>query len=250
MNRAPALLGTLVLVGLAAANVTRAAEPMALQVFTEARSTTVASNRLQDYLKMAGCQAKLLFNGDPRGDLIFRPGNTDGTLLLPAVNRDGKDPVPVWVTRKTAGVSSLAELQGRDVSLIAGDEPLAGALALEALAAQGVSPKPGQIYEAGDFSSALGLLLHNNTHAAVSELGLVRPMLETQGMVITWQGEPVPGAGWYAPESLPENANTRTCLSALIRIERSDDRQIFRIFPEWVSGFRPPESNDVEESRS
>jgi len=250
MNRAPALLGTLVLVGLAAANVTRAAEPMALQVFTEARSTTVASNRLQDYLKMAGCQAKLLFNGDPRGDLIFRPGNTDGTLLLPAVNRDGKDPVPVWVTRKTAGVSSLAELQGRDVSLIAGDEPLAGALALEALAAQGVSPEPGQIYEAGDFSSALGLLLHNNTHAAVSELGLVRPMLETQGMVITWQGEPVPGAGWYAPESLPENANTRTCLSALIRIERSDDRQIFRIFPEWVSGFRPPESNDVEESRS
>jgi len=244
------LLCTLVLVGLAAANVTRAAEPMALQVFTEARSTTVASNRLQDYLKMAGCQAKLLFNGDPRGDLIFRPGNTDGTLLLPAVNRDGKDPVPVWVTRKTAGVSSLAELQGRDVSLIAGDEPLAGALALEALAAQGVSPEPGQIYEAGDFSSALGLLLHNNTHAAVSELGLVRPMLETQGMVITWQGEPVPGAGWYAPESLPENANTRTCLSALIRIERSDDRQIFRIFPEWVSGFRPPESNDVEESRS
>ena len=244
------MLGTLVLVGVAAANVTRAAEPMALQVFTEARSTTVASNRLQDYLKMAGCQAKLLFNGDPRGDLIFRPGNTDGTLLLPAVNRDGKDPVPVWVTRKTAGVSSLAELQGRDVSLIAGDEPLAGALALEALAAQGVSPEPGQIYEAGDFSSALGLLLHNNTHAAVSELGLVRPMLETQGMVITWQGEPVPGAGWYAPESLPENANTRTCLSALIRIERSDDRQIFRIFPEWVSGFRPPESNDVEESRS
>ena len=250
MNRAPALLGTLVLVGLAAANVTRAAEPMALQVFTEARSTTVASNRLQDYLKMAGCQAKLLFNGDPRGDLIFRPGNTDGTLLLPAVNRDGKDPVPVWVTRKTAGVSSLAELQGRDVSLIAGDEPLAGALALEALAAQGVSPEPGQIYEAGDFSSALGLLLHNNTHAAVSELGLVRPMLETQGMVITWQGEPVPGAGWYAPESLPENANTRTCLSALIRIERSDDRQIFRIFPEWVSGFTPPESIDVEENRS
>jgi len=244
------LLCTLVLVGLAAPNVTRAAEPMALQVFTEARSTTVASNRLQDYLKTAGCQAKLLFNGDPRGDLIFRPGNTDGTLLLAAVNRDGKDPVPVWVTRKTAGVSSLAELQGRDVSLIAGDDPLAGALALEALAAQGVSPEPGQIYEAGDFSSALGLLLHNNTHAAVSELGLVRPMLETQGMVITWQGEPVPGAGWYAPESPPENANTRTCLSALIRIERSDDRQIFRIFPEWVSGFRPPESNDVEESRS
>jgi len=250
MNRAPALLGTLVLVGVAAANVTRAAEPMALQVFTEARSTTVASNRLQDYLQMAGCQAKLLFNGDPRGDLIFRPGNTDGTLLLAAVNRDGEDPVPVWVTRRTAGVSSLAELQGRDVSLIAGDDPLSGALALEALVVQGVSPEPGQIYEAGDFSSALGLLLHNNTHAAVSELGLVRPMLETQGMVITWQGEPVPGAGWYAPESLPENANTRTCLSALIRIERSDDRQIFRIFPEWVSGFRPPESNDVEESRS
>ncbi|WP_258075501.1 hypothetical protein [Marinobacter persicus] len=249
MKRAPALMSALILAG-AVADMARAADPLVLQVFTEARSTIVASHRLQNYLEGAKCVANLLFNGKPRGELIFRAGNTEGTLLLSAVNRDGEHPVPVWVTRKTAGVGSLSELQGRDVSMVAGDDPLAGALALEALAAEGVSPEPGQIYEAGDFSSALGLLLHNNTHAAVSELGLVRPMLETQGMVVTWQGEPVSGAGWYAPAPLPESTNTRACLNALARIHRLDDRQIFRIFPEWVSGFRPPESNDVEESRS
>ena len=250
MNRAPALLSALVLAGVTTANVARAADPLVLQVFTEARSTIVASHRLQNYLEEAECRADLLFNGEQRGDLIFRPGKTDGDLLLSAVNRDGEHPVPVWVTRKTAGVGSLSELQGRDVSLVAGDDPLASALALEALAAHGVSPEPGQIYEAGDFSSALGLLLHNNTHAAVSELGLVRPMLETQGMVITWQGKPVPGAGWYAPAPLPKSTNTRACLNALARMQRLDDRQIFRIFPEWVSGFTPPESIDVEENRS
>lgn len=249
MNRAPALLSALVLAG-ATADMARAADPLVLQVFTEARSTIVASHRLQNYLEGADCRADILFNGEPRGDLIFRPGNTDGNLLLSAVSRDGGHPVPVWVTRKTAGVGSLSELQGRDVSLVAGDDPLASALALDALAAHGVSPDPGQIYEAGDFSSALGLLLHNNTHAAVSELGLVRPMLETQGMAITWQGDPVPGAGWYAPAPLPEKTNTRACLNALARMHRLDDRQIFRIFPEWVSGFRPPESIDVEENHS
>lgn len=247
MKPAPALFLVLLLVGPGA----QAAGPLELQVYTEARSTTVASHRLQAYLTEAGCRATLVFNGDRRGDLVFYTTNTDnGEALMPAVNRDGKAPVPVWVTRKTAGVGSLSELEGRDVSRVAGDDPLAGALAMEALADQGVVPKRGQVYEAGDFSSALGLLLHNNTHAAVSELGLVRPMLDSQGLAITWQGEPVTGAGWYAPARLPQSANTRACIRALTTIERRDDRQIFRIFPEWVSGFRPPESIVPEETRS
>lgn len=128
-------------------------------------------------------------------------------LCTSAVSADGQDPVPVWVTRKTAGVRTLGELEGRDVSLLAGTDPLSGRLALKALAAEGVTPKRGQRYEAGDFSSALGLLLHNNTHAAVSELGLVTP-----------------------------------CLKALLELKRSDDRQIFNLFPEWVYGFASPDS--------
>lgn len=247
MTPAPALFPVLLLAGQWA----QAAGPLELQVYTDARSTTVASHRLQAYLDESGCRAVLVFNDKPRGELIFHSqGQSDEKPLLPAVNRDGKAPVPVWVTRKTAGVGSLSELEGRDVSLVAGNDPLAGALALKALAAQGVSPNSGQIYEAGDFSSALGLLLHNNTHAAASELGLVRPTLDSQGLAITWQGDPVPGAGWYAPGQLPESANTRDCIRALTTIERRDDRQIFRIFPEWVSGFRAPESIVPEETRS
>lgn len=212
-----------------------------LEVWTEARLTTVASYRLQRYLAAKGCHAELVFNGAGESDLVFRPGNRGEMLVLTSVNADGRHPVPVWVTRKSAGVSSLRELEGRDVSLVAGRDPLSGALALEALAAHGIRPGQGQRYEAGDFSSALGLLLHNNTHAAVSELGLVRPFLEPQGLTITWQGQPVQGAGWYASTSEIGPA-LQTCRQALLELRRGDDRQIFTLFPEWVSGFAPPDS--------
>lgn len=217
--------------------------PVRLEVHTEARSVTVASYRLQRYLDTQNCTAELVFNqaGDGDGDLVYRQHGLADRLKLRAVNADGQDPVPVWVTRKTAGVRTLGELEGRDVSLIAGTDPLSGQLALKALAAEGVTPKRGQCYEAGDFSSALGLLLHNNTHAAVSELGLVTPFLESQGLAITWQGEPVSGAGWYAGTDTTD-PGLQPCLKALLELKRSDDRQIFNLFPEWVYGFASPDS--------
>ena len=221
--------------------------PVRLEVQTESRSVTVASYRLQRYLDKQNCKAELVFNQAVEGeaqvesDLVYRQDGWEGRLKLRAVNADGQDPVPVWVTRKTAGVRTLGELEGRDVSLVAGTDPLSGQLALKALAAEGITPKPGQQYEAGDFSSALGLLLHNNTHAAVSELGLVTPFLESQGLAITWQGEPVSGAGWYAGTDT-KNPGLQPCLKALLELKRSDDRQIFNLFPEWVHGFAPPDS--------
>ena len=221
--------------------------PVRLEVHTEARSVTVAGYRLQRYLDTQDCKAELVFNqavegeGQGESDLVYRQDGPADRLKLRAVNADGQDPVPVWVTRKTAGVRTLGELEGRDVSLVAGTDPLSGRLALKALAAEGVTPKRGQRYEAGDFSSALGLLLHNNTHAAVSELGLVTPFLESQGLAITWQGEPVSGAGWYAGTDT-KNPGLQPCLKALLELKRSDDRQIFNLFPEWVHGFAPPDS--------
>lgn len=224
--------------------------PVMLQVFTEARSTTVASYRLAHYLKQTGCQARLVFEAVPDADLTFRAaGSTPGSApALQAVNRNGRNPVPVWVTRKTSGVNSLVELEGREVSLIAGNDPVGGRLALQALAEHGVKPARGQRYEAGDFSSALGLLLHNNTHAAASELGLVTPFLENQGLAITWQGQPVTGAGWYTGPDTALSARITDCLAALGALKRSDDRQIFQIFPEWVSGFAAPESQPNKET--
>ncbi len=224
--------------------------PVILQVSTDARSTTVASHRLEHYLKANDCSAKLVFEPARKVDLIFRmPGTkTQKAPVLRAVNRNGQNPIPVWVTRKTAGVRSLGELQGRDVSLVAGIDPVGGSLALQALAEQGVNPTRGQRYEAGDFSSALGLLLHNNTHAAVSELGLVTPFLEKQGLTITWQGQPVTGAGWYVTASDAADIPMSKCLAALGKLKRSDDRQIFQIFPEWVTGFAAPESQPNKET--
>lgn len=215
--------------------------PVRIEVHTDARSVTVASYRLQRYLEAQGCHAELVFNGAGGSGLVYRQDGTNNRRLLDAVNAAGRHPVPVWVTRKTAGVRTLGELEGRDVSLVAGADPLSGPLALKALAAEGVTPKPGQRYEAGDFSSALGLLLHNNTHAAVSELGLVTPFLESQSLAITWQGEPVSGAGWYAGTDTT-NPGLQPCLKALLELKRSDDRQIFNLFPEWVYGFASPDS--------
>jgi hypothetical protein len=223
--------------------------PVRLEVHTEARSVTVAGYRLQRYLDTQNCTAELVFNqagesegqSESEGDLVYRQEGLADRLKLRAVNANGQDPVPVWVTRRTAGVRTLGELEGRDVSLVAGTDPLSGRLALKALAAEGVRPKQGQRYEAGDFSSALGLLLHNNTHAAASELGLVTPFLESQGLAITWQGKPVSGAGWYAGTDAT-NPGLQPCLKALLELKRSDDRQIFNLFPEWVHGFATPDS--------
>ena len=246
-------LGRLLLAGMTslAGMPALAAEPVVLQVITDARSTTVASNRLEAALEGSGCPAKLVFTQSDRSaesasaELVFRisADANESKPLLVAVNADGTAPVPVWVTRKTAGVGSLAELEGRDVSLVAGSDPVAGSLALQALAQHGVTPTRGQRYEAGDFNSALGLLLHNNTHAAASELGLVRPFLDSQGLAINWRGQPVTGAGWYAtrPEAV-NDGRVQPCLAALSALERSANRQIFRIFPGWVAGFTTPES--------
>ena len=108
--------------------------PVRLEVHTEARSVTVAGYRLQRYLDTQDCKAELVFNqavegeGQGESDLVYRQDGPADRLKLRAVNADGQDPVPVWVTRKTAGVRTLGELEGRDVSLVAGTDPLSGGL--------------------------------------------------------------------------------------------------------------------------
>lgn len=208
---------------------------------------TVSRYRLTEYLRTRGCEAEIRVGAtDPGLALVFLPGvSGDAAPILMAINRDGRLPVPVWVTRRTSGVRSLAELQDRDLATVAGSDPLGANLPLAALGKQGITPEPGQLYEAGDYSSALGLLLHNNTHAAVSELGFVRPFLTANSLVVSWQGDPVKAAGWYRRAGW--NQSVKACEQALAQIERADDPQMFAIFPAWVYGFARPDSQTSED---
>lgn len=208
---------------------------------------TVSRYRLTEYLRTRGCEAEIRVGAtDPGLALVFLPGLAgDAAPILTAVNRGGRLPVPVWVTRRTSGVRSLDGLQGRDLATVAGSDPLGANLPLAALRKQGITPEPGQLYEAGDYSSALGLLLHNNTHAAVSELEFVRPFLTANSLVVSWQGDPVKAAGWYRRAGW--NQSVKACEQALAQIERADDPQMFAIFPEWVSGFARPETETSED---
>ncbi|PHQ27354.1 hypothetical protein CLH62_07225 [Marinobacter guineae] len=238
-----------VLAGLLLATAASAEDARILIGIESATSVTdVARYRLTEYLQTQGCEADIRFNTRASGlALAFAPGMPgNSSPILVAVNRDGQLPVPVWVTRKTAGVRHIRELQGRDLATVAGADPLGASLPLAALQQQGVTPEPGQLYEAGDFSSALGLLLHNNTHAAVSELGFVTPFLAGNNLVVSWQGEPVKAAGWYRRAGW--NNGAKACEQALARKQRLDDPQIFVIFPEWVNGFALPDSQYSEDS--
>jgi hypothetical protein len=219
-----------------------------ISIESAASVTEVARYRLTEYLQSLGCKADILFNTKAPGlALAFLPGMPgNSSPILVAVNRGGQLPVPVLVTRGTAGVRHIRELQGRDLATVAGADPLGSSLPLAALQQQGVTPEPGQLYEAGDYSSALGLLLHNNTHAAVSELGFVKPFLTGNNLVVSWQGEPVKAAGWYRRAGWSRAA--KACEQALARKQRSDDPQMFVIFPEWVNGFALPDSQTSEDS--
>jgi len=210
--------------------------------------TRVAHYRLTKYLQAEGCEANIRFDVEaPDLALAFLPGIPKGASpVLAAVNREGRLPVPVWMTRKTAGVRHIRELQGRDLATVAGPDPLGEKLPLAALQNVGVMPAPEQLYEAGDYSSALGLLLHNNAHAAVSELGFVKPLLAGNSLVVSWQGEPVQAAGWYRRNGWSRAAEA--CEQALANIQREDDPQVFAIFPEWVSGFALPDTQSSEDS--
>lgn len=205
---------------------------------------TVSRYRLTEYLRTQGCEADVRVGASAPGlALAFLPGipgDAEPAPVLEAVNRDGKLPVAVWVTRRTAGVRSLSELQGRDLATVAGSDPLGASLPLVALKKQGIVPEPGQLYEAGDYSSALGLLLHNNTYAAVSELGFVEPFLTRNSLVVSWYGKPAMAAGWYRQAGW--NHAAVACEQALAKLKRADDRQRFAIFPEWVYGFALPDS--------
>lgn len=227
-----------------------AEDPPRLRINIESASevTAVARYRLTQYLAQAGCRADVRFGQpEPDGVLEFRPGEVkvgDEPVLL-AINRDGNPPRPVWVTRRTAGVGSIAELAERDLATVAGRDPLGTRLPLAALAEVGVKPARQQLYEAGDYSSALGLLLHNNTHAAVSEAGFVGPMLEKNDLVISWAGKPAQAGGWYRGPGW--NMSALLCEDALAAITRTADRQIFAVFPEWVHGFTRPERLNSED---
>ncbi|PHS49503.1 MAG: hypothetical protein COB05_02120 [Marinobacter sp.] len=210
--------------------------------------TDVAHYRLTEYLREEGCLADLRFNTQIQSlALAFLPVAPEGrSPILAAVNRNGQLPVPVWVTRRTAGVRHIRDLQGRDLATVAGTDPLGAGLPLAALKEQGFMPGAEQLYEAGDYSSALGLLLHNNTHAAVSELGFVRPFLAGNNLLVSWQGRPIEAAGWYRQAGWGQAA--MVCERALLSLQREDDSQTFVIFPEWVFGFALPDKQFSEDS--
>ncbi|HSH14170.1 MAG TPA: hypothetical protein VLA15_10485 [Desulfurivibrionaceae bacterium] len=217
---------------------------ISIQSVTEV--TDVARYRLTRQLAEGGCEARVYFGeAEPAAALEFRVGETPTGAVLVARNRNGNPPRPAWVTRRTAGVGSIAELAGRDLSTVAGPDPLGSRLPLAVLADVGVRPSRQQLYEAGDYSSALGLLLHSNTHAAVTELGFVEPMLENNGLVVTWAGKPVQAGGWYRGAGW--NRSALVCEEVLAGLTRSGDRQIFVVFPEWVYGFTRPERLNSEE---
>lgn len=220
--------------------------PILIAIESANTALAVAQYRLTSYLQTEGCHADIRFDTEVPGlALVFLPGAAagDSEPVLEAVNRNGQRPVPVWVTRSTAGVSDIRALQGRDLATVAGTDPLGGKLALAALRERGITPRPEQLYEAGDYSSALGLLLHNNTHAAVSERGFVRPLLTRNNLVVSWQGSPVKAGGWYRQNGWSEHAEV--CEQALARSQREADPQMFSAFPEWVSGFALPGSQDT-----
>jgi len=212
--------------------------PVVLTVDSATRVTDVAGYRLGQRLAEQGCQADIRFgNAHPMDALMFRfsaQGSQD-QVALSARNRDGEWPRPAWITRRTAGVRSVSELEARDLATVAGRDPLASRLPLAALGAAGIHPEPERIYESGDFSSALSLLLHNNTHAAVSEAGFAGQFLERRDLVIIWLGAPVKTVGWYRGDGWSEQA--LACEEALSHLSRMDDEQAFAVFPEWVHGF-------------
>ncbi|MCG7198555.1 phosphate/phosphite/phosphonate ABC transporter substrate-binding protein [Marinobacter pelagius] len=217
---------------------------ISIQSVTEV--TDVAGYRLTRQLAEGGCEATVQFGeAEPDAVLEFRIGETAIEAVLVASNRNGDPPRPAWVTRRTAGVGSITELAGRDLATVAGPDPLGARLPLAALAEVGVRPAREQLYEAGDYSSALGLLLHNNTHAAVTEVGFVEPMLENNGLVVTWAGNPVRAGGWYRGAGW--NRSALACEEVLAGLTRRGDRQIFMVFPEWVHGFARPERLNSEE---
>lgn len=221
--------------------------PVLIGIEPASGTATVSRYRLTEYLQARDCEADIRVGTAASGlALAFLPGNSgEASPVLEAVNRDGTLPVPVWVTRQTAGVRAISELQGRDLATVAGDGALGASLPLAALREQGIVPDAGQLYEAGDHSSALGLLLHNNTYAAVSELGFVKPLLARNSLVVSWRGEPVKAAGWYRRSGWSQAAVA--CEKALVGLQRTDDPQMFMIFPQWVYGFALPDSQTSED---
>lgn len=206
-----------------------------------------AIRRLQLALAEQGCEARTDYSDpgyaapDSPTTLTFRYQEREGLAPpadLIAVNRKGELPVPVWVTRRTAGVRTLAELEDRDLAVVADDDPIGARQPLAALAEAGVRWAPGQIYQTRDFGSAVSLLLHNNTHAAASEQGLVGAYLDNQGLEILWRGEPVRLGGWYRGAEAAVAVDT--CLAALQKLDRDSYPQAFRAFPEWIHSFRMP----------
>ncbi|MBD3657132.1 MULTISPECIES: hypothetical protein [Marinobacter] len=214
--------------------------------------TAVARFRLGRYLESADCPATIRFGeADRNTALAFRfspaadEAGEEAAPVLVALNRQRRLPQPVWVSRRTAGVTALGQLEDRDLATVGGADPLGADLPLAALGGEGVRPGPERLYQAGDYSSALGLLLHNNTYAAVSELGFVLPLLDSNGLAVTWAGEPVMAAGWYRGPAWRSGA--LACEQALQRLSRADDRQVFVIFPEWVDGFAGPQQQISED---
>lgn len=233
-----ALASAALLLCMPAAIMAEGPRPIVLTIDSVTRVTDVAGYRLGQHLAKQGCQGEIRFTSEPQAAALmfgFSPQRRQGKVVLSAMNPDGELPRPAWITRRTSGVRSVSGLEVRDLATVAGRDPLASRLALAELSLAGIDPEPERIYEAGDFSSALGLLLHNNTHAAVSEAGFASQFLESRDLVITWLGAPVKTVGWYRGDAWSKQA--LVCEEALSHLRRTDDKQAFAVFPEWVHGF-------------
>ena len=109
--------------------------PILIGVESATSVTDVARYRLTEYLRDQGCRAELRFNTEVSGlALAFLSETPEGRApILVAVNRNGQLPVPVWVTRRTAGVRHIRDLKGRDLATVAGRDPLGASLPLAEL---------------------------------------------------------------------------------------------------------------------
>ncbi|MFE8070372.1 PhnD/SsuA/transferrin family substrate-binding protein [Marinobacteraceae bacterium S3BR75-40.1] len=184
------------------------------------------------------CEARLVTPSEAP-ELTFRNVSWhEAQPLLVALNRDDELPTPVWVTRRPLGLDRLTQLADRDLAVLRKDDPVGSHAPLQRLRAAGVAWREDQLFRAGSFSAALGLLLHNNVQAAASEASLLKPLAGRNALSVVDAGPALPVGAWFGAA---DNANeaVSACLKALTLLDRELQPRAFKAFPEWVRRFVP-----------